>query len=147
MRFCNKRRFLRIGSNPAFYLSIWSYTKERFVVLYFKKTHHPALGLFHNRAWVACWVESNNRKKKILHIKKKNDGERGQVLRMKSNNRLVISDSGRRAVLFITGTTITVHLEQGKQLWEPISRILCLPPPPKNLIKSSCNNQVFGFVL
>ena len=63
MRFCYKRRFLGSEVNQLFFLSLKLH-KERFVVLYFKKTHHPARGPFHNRTWVACLVESKYRKKK-----------------------------------------------------------------------------------
>ena len=47
---------------------------------------------------------------------------------MKSNNWVVISDSGRRAVLFIKRTTITVHLSKGNNSENPIREFYdCLP--------------------
>ena len=72
------------------------------------------------------------------------DGERGQVLRLKSNNWVFVSDSGRRTVLFIKRNTITVHLSKGNNSENPNGEFI-IASPTKNYIKSSFNNRVFGF--
>ena len=55
-----QKELFRIGSKPALFYQFEATRKESFVI-YFKKTHHPALGPFHNGAWVACRVESKFR--------------------------------------------------------------------------------------
>ena len=115
MGFCHQKELFRIGSKSAFYLPVFETTrKERFLYI-LRKPSIPPLVLSIIGHGLHAELNQIIAKNKKYCIKKKY-GVRGQVLRMKSNNRFVISDSGRRAILFITGTTIKVHLEQGKQL-------------------------------